>query len=132
MDERACSRDNSALEGNNEITCTLATNAGIHFTPNEPPLRQLLQQYSIIVSLEEDLGGWEFGPPVDIYEDGQELTFKVEVPGIDEKDIKVEVESNVLTLHGERKLEKDLKRKTIAAWNGIMAPSRGRSHCQTP
>lgn len=58
---------------------------------------------------EEGLSGWEFGPLVDIYEDDQKLTFKVEVPGIDEKDIKVEIENNVLTVRGERKLEKDVK-----------------------
>jgi HSP20 family molecular chaperone IbpA len=38
---------------------------------------------------EEDLSATEFGPPVDIYEDHHNLTFKVEVPGIDEKQIKV-------------------------------------------
>jgi HSP20 family protein len=41
------------------------------------------------------------------------LTFKVEVPGIDERDIKVEIESNVLTVHGERKLEKDIKEENF-------------------
>jgi len=63
--------------------------------------------------LEENLSDWEFGPPVDIYEDDQKLTFKVEVPGIDEKDIKVEVENNMLTVHGERKLEKDIKEENF-------------------
>ncbi|MGB8060816.1 MAG: Hsp20/alpha crystallin family protein [Candidatus Sulfotelmatobacter sp.] len=57
-----------------------------------------------LVPFEENLSDWEFGPPVDIYEDDQRLTFRVEVPGIDEKDIKVEVENNVLTIHGERKI----------------------------
>ena len=62
---------------------------------------------------EENLNDWEFGPPVDIYEDDQRLTFKVEVPGIDEKDIKVEVENNMLTVNGERKLEKDIKEENF-------------------
>lgn len=62
-----------------------------------------------LMPCEENLNGWEFGPPVDIYEDDQRLTFKVEVPGIDEKDIKVEIENNVLTVRGERKLEKEFK-----------------------
>lgn len=52
------------------------------------------------------MNSWEFGPPVDIYEDDQRLAFKVEVPGIDEKDINVEIENNVLTVRGERKLER--------------------------
>ncbi len=66
-----------------------------------------------LIPFEENLDDWEFGPPVDIYEDDQKLTFKVEVPGIDEKDIKVEIENNVLTVHGERKLEKDIKEQNF-------------------
>jgi HSP20 family protein len=33
----------------------------------------------------------------------------MEVPGIDEKDIDVRIEGNTLTVHGERKFEKDEK-----------------------
>ncbi len=62
---------------------------------------------------EEELNTLEFGPPVDIIEDEQKLTFKVEVPGIEEKDIKVEVENNVLTVRGERKLEKEVKEENF-------------------
>lgn len=66
-----------------------------------------------LMPFEENLNGWEFAPPVDIYEDDERLTFKVEVPGIDEKDIKVEIDNNVLTVHGERKLEKDVKEENF-------------------
>jgi HSP20 family protein len=66
-----------------------------------------------LVPFEESLSDWEFGPPVYIYEDDQRLTFKVEVPGIDEKDIKVEIENNVLTVRGERKFEKDVKEENF-------------------
>ena len=34
---------------------------------------------------------------------------KIEVPGIDEKDIDVRLENNTLTVHGERKFEKEEK-----------------------
>ena len=61
----------------------------------------------------DNLSPWRFGPPADVYEDDQKLTFKVELPGIDEKDVKVEVESNVLTIRGERKLEKDIKEENF-------------------
>jgi len=33
----------------------------------------------------------------------------VEVPGIDEKDVDIRLENNMLTVHGERKLEKETK-----------------------
>jgi len=52
---------------------------------------------------------WGFAPPVDIYEDAHKLTFKVEIPGMEEKDLKVEIEDNTLTLSGERKMEKEIK-----------------------
>ncbi|HET7890133.1 MAG TPA: Hsp20/alpha crystallin family protein [Candidatus Sulfotelmatobacter sp.] len=50
-----------------------------------------------------------FAPAVDVYEDEHKVTLKIEVPGIDEKDIDVRVENNTLTVHGERKIEKEEK-----------------------
>jgi HSP20 family protein len=44
-----------------------------------------------------------------MYEDEHNVTLKIEVPGIDEKDIDVRIENNVLTVHGERKFEKEEK-----------------------
>lgn len=58
---------------------------------------------------EEALTNTSFAPAVDVYEDEHTVTLKIEVPGIDEKDIDVRVENNTLTVHGERKLEKDEK-----------------------
>ncbi len=50
-----------------------------------------------------------FSPAVDVYEDEHQVTLKIEVPGIDEKDIDVRVENNTLTVHGERKIEQEEK-----------------------
>ena len=50
-----------------------------------------------------------FAPAVDVYEDEHNVTLKIEVPGIDEKDIDVRIENNTLTVHGERKFEKEEK-----------------------
>ena len=58
---------------------------------------------------EEALTTTSFAPPVDIYEDEHNITLKMEVPGIEEKDIDVRVEGNTLTFHGERKFEKEEK-----------------------
>ncbi len=44
---------------------------------------------------------------MDIYEDEHAITLKMEVPGIDEKDIDVRIEGNILTVNGERKIEKE-------------------------
>src|ERR1700693_5483952 len=58
---------------------------------------------------DEALTTSSFAPPVDVYEDEHQVSLKIEVPGIDEKDIDVRVENNPLTVHGERKIEKEEK-----------------------
>jgi HSP20 family protein len=52
-------------------------------------------------------------PPVDIYEDEHNIILKIEVPGIDEKDIDVSIQNNTLTVRGERKIEKDEKEENF-------------------
>src|SRR4029077_14295890 len=58
---------------------------------------------------EDALTTTSFAPPVDIYEDEHSIMLKLEAPGIDEKDIDVRLENNTLTVHGERKIEKEEK-----------------------
>src|SRR5690242_14657258 len=62
---------------------------------------------------EEALTTAGFAPPVDIYEDEHNIILKIEVPGIDEKDIDVRIQNNTLTVHGERKLDKDEKEENF-------------------
>jgi HSP20 family protein len=62
---------------------------------------------------EEALTTTNFAPPVDIYEDEHTIAVKMEVPGIDEKDIDVRIENNTLTVHGERKIEKEEKEENF-------------------
>jgi HSP20 family protein len=54
-----------------------------------------------------------FIPPVDVYEDEQGLRLKLEVPGIEEKDLDVRIENNVLSIRGERKFEKEEKEENF-------------------
>ena len=62
---------------------------------------------------QETLTTTAFAPPVDVYEDEHSITLKIEVPGIEEKDIDVRVENNTLTVHGERKFEKEEKEENF-------------------
>jgi len=62
---------------------------------------------------EEALTTTSYAPPVDIYEDEHNITLKLEVPGIDEKDIDVRIENTTLTVHGERKIEKEEKEENF-------------------
>lgn len=61
------------------------------------------------VTSQESLAAGSFVPAVDVYEDEQGIRLKMEVPGIDEKDIDIRLENNLLTVRGERKLEKETK-----------------------
>jgi HSP20 family protein len=52
-----------------------------------------------------------WSPAVDIYETENEIMVKAELPGIDRKDIVLNLENNVLTLKGERKFEKETRQE---------------------
>ena len=54
-----------------------------------------------------------FVPPVDVYEDERNITLKIEVPGIEQKDMDVRMENNTLTVRGERKFEKEEKEENF-------------------
>ena len=54
-----------------------------------------------------------FVPAVDIYEDADKLVIKLEIPGIDEKDLEVHVEGDTLTVKGDRKFEAEEKEKNF-------------------
>jgi len=54
-----------------------------------------------------------FVPAVDIYEDAEKVVLKLEVPGVEEKDLDVRVEKNTLTVKGERKLESEEKQENF-------------------
>ena len=62
---------------------------------------------------EESLTTGAFVPAVDVYEDEHSIQLKLEVPGIDEKDLDIKVENNVLSVSGERKLEKEEKEENF-------------------
>jgi len=49
-------------------------------------------------------GGW--APAVDIFENENEVVLTAELPGVEMKDVDVQVRENTLTLKGERKLER--------------------------
>lgn len=54
-----------------------------------------------------------FVPAVDIYEDDKKVMLKIEVPGIEQKDLDVSVENNTLTVKGERKFESEEKEENF-------------------
>jgi HSP20 family protein len=54
-------------------------------------------------------GGWM--PTTDVVETTDAIILKAELPGMNEKDIKIEVENGMLTMQGERNMEEKTEEK---------------------
>jgi HSP20 family protein len=52
-------------------------------------------------------------PPVDIYETGDSVVLKAELPGINPDEVDICVEDSTLYLKGERKFEKEVKEENL-------------------
>lgn len=72
-------------------------------------LSHLLDDSNSAMSTEH--GQW--APSVDIRETDDALVVHAELPGIDKKDVKLEVKDGVLTISGERRYEKDVKEENV-------------------
>ena len=57
------------------------------------------------------LEGGEWSPPVDVIDKKESIIVKVELPGIDKKDVKISLSENTLTVRGERKEEQEVKKE---------------------
>ncbi len=84
------------------------------------PFREVVALQNRMNSLFRDLNEGEsplttasFVPAVDVYEDEKKVVLKLEVPGIEEKDLDVSVENHTLTVKGERKFEKEEKEENF-------------------
>ena len=58
---------------------------------------------------EKELVASSWAPAVDIYEDESQLVLTAEIPGLSEKDVEIKIEDNVLSIQGERKLQKETR-----------------------
>ena len=56
---------------------------------------------------ESDMGMWN--QAVDLYEKDDHFVIKAELPGVDKKDITIDLKDRVLTLSGERSYENEVK-----------------------
>src|SRR6185436_9831332 len=56
---------------------------------------------------DEDLVSGNWVPPVDVAETQEKIVVRAEVPGMNQKDIQIEFENGLLTIKGERKIEKN-------------------------
>jgi HSP20 family protein len=61
-------------------------------------------------------GSWwsgDFNPSLDLAETDNAFEIRVDVPGMESKDINIEVNGNIVTIRGERKEEKEEKGKNF-------------------
>ena len=71
----------------------------------EDSLGRLRADFGLVEALE----GTTWSPAVDIAETDNEIVLKADVPGIDPKEVDIQVQNGTLTLKGERKFEADVK-----------------------
>ena len=57
-------------------------------------------------SSETGLGRGAWNPSVDIFESKDHIVLEAELPGISPDDVNISIENNVLTIHGERRFDK--------------------------
>ena len=69
-------------------------------------LNRLFEPFARFATGDEDLVSGTWAPPVDVAETQDRILVRAEVPGIRQEDISIEFENGLLTLRGERKLEK--------------------------
>jgi len=71
---------------------------------------ELNRAFSRVIPSEDDNGSIatsDWAPAVDIKEDENGFVLHADIPGVDPKDIEVSMENGVLTIRGERNVEKE-------------------------
>lgn len=74
-------------------------------------ISRLQDQFYRLNQAPNDRSGFAFRPTVDIFEDEASIQLKADLAGVKPDDVHIEVENNVLTVRGERKLENEEKQK---------------------
>jgi HSP20 family protein len=69
-------------------------------------LNRIFEPFARIATGDEDLVSGAWVPPVDVAETQDRILVRTELPGLRQEDIQIEFENGLLTLRGERRLEK--------------------------
>ncbi|HEX2120909.1 MAG TPA: Hsp20/alpha crystallin family protein [Thermoanaerobaculia bacterium] len=69
-------------------------------------LNRLFEPFARFAAGDEDLVSGTWVPPVDVAETQEKILVRAEVPGMKQEDIQIEFENGLLTIRGERKIEK--------------------------
>jgi HSP20 family protein len=84
------------------------------------PIREVASLQDRVNSLFQDFAGdgqavtaASYSPAVDVYENNEKVVLKLDIPGIQEKDLDIRVENQSLTVRGERKFESEEKEENF-------------------
>lgn len=69
-------------------------------------INRIFEPFARLAGDDEDLVSGAWVPAVDVAETQEKILVRAEVPGVRQEDIAIEFENGLLTLKGERKLEK--------------------------
>lgn len=87
---------------------------------------RLFDQQNVPSSGDRESVSAQWSPPVDIYETGEAFVMLVEVPGVDQEDIALEISDDTLVMRGERPLntvDPSLSYHRIERANGVFQRS---------
>jgi len=88
----------------NILESTLRSN-GYRLTPLETVLN-LDSFWAPLGSTPRESSEWVDAPSLDLHETKDHYIVHLEIPGVDKKEIKISIEDGILTVAGERRLEK--------------------------
>jgi HSP20 family protein len=76
------------------------------FKTLQTQLNRIFEPFARMTATDEDLVSGAWVPPVDVAETQDKILVRAEVPGIKQDEIQIEFENGLLTLRGERAIEK--------------------------
>lgn len=75
----------------------------------ENEMERWFRQSPFSLNLADEYEKFDFAPACNVKENGKEYILQFDIPGIKKDDVKIEIESNRLTVSGERKEKKEEK-----------------------
>ncbi len=72
--------------------------------------KELLPFLSSCLTPEQNISAQNWSPRVDVKEEKNQYFVYVDLPGVDPKDIDIEMDGHTLTIKGERKIEREEKK----------------------
>lgn len=108
-----------------EMTRPVSTTAGLKSTQGTPPAQRAPSAFDILQNeidrVFESFNGFRnwstmisdraFSPNMQVTETDSAIEVSTELPGMDEKDVEISFTDGLLTIRGEKKVEKDEKKK---------------------